>query len=64
MWWMSGVVDVWCGGCLVWWMSVWWMSYNQETVNGTNNHGYAESLVSPGYIFLPILYYPAINIAK
>ena len=38
---MSGVVDVWCGGCLVWWMSgvvdvwcggcpilliVWWMS--------------------------------------
>ena len=45
MWWMSyfthGVVDVWCGGCLVWWMSgvvdvwsggcpslpmVWWMS--------------------------------------
>ena len=41
VWWMSGVVDVWCGGCLVWWMSgvvdvwcggcpilhmVWWMS--------------------------------------
>ena len=41
MWWMSGVVDVWCGGCpilpKVWWMSgvvdvwcggcpVWWMS--------------------------------------
>ena len=35
---MSGVVDVWCGGCLVWWMSgvvdvwsgeclVWWISY-------------------------------------
>merc|ERR1712208_238171 len=21
VWWMSGVVDVWCGGCLVWWMS-------------------------------------------
>ena len=25
MWWMSGVVDVWCGGCpilhMVWWMS-------------------------------------------
>ena len=21
MWWMSGVVDVRCGGCLVWWMS-------------------------------------------
>ena len=41
VWWMSGVVDVWCGGCPVWWMSgvvdvlfyswcggclVWWMS--------------------------------------
>ena len=41
VWWMSGVVDVRCGGCLVWWMSgvvdvwcggcpilhmVWWMS--------------------------------------
>ena len=22
------MVDVWCGECLVWWMSVWWMSYN------------------------------------
>merc|ERR1719209_30057 len=21
VWWMSGVVDVRCGGCLVWWMS-------------------------------------------
>ena len=25
VWWMSGVVDVWCGGCpiipMVWWMS-------------------------------------------
>ena len=21
MWWMSGVVNVWCGGCLMWWMS-------------------------------------------
>ena len=21
VWWMSGVVDVWCGGYLVWWMS-------------------------------------------
>ena len=21
VWWMSDVVDVWCGGCLVWWMS-------------------------------------------
>ena len=21
VWWMSGVVVVWCGGCLVWWMS-------------------------------------------
>merc|ERR1711911_565287 len=42
VWWMSGVVDVRCGGCPVWWMSyfthgvvdvrcggclVWWMSY-------------------------------------
>ena len=38
VWWMSGVVDVWCGGCLIWWMSdvvdvrcggclVWWMSF-------------------------------------
>ena len=41
VWWMSGVVDVRCGGCLVWWMSsvvdvwcggcpilpmMWWMS--------------------------------------
>ena len=41
VWWMSDVVDVWCGGCPVWWMSgvvdvlfypwcggclVWWMS--------------------------------------
>ena len=41
VWWLSGVVDVWCGGCpilhTVWWMSgvmdvwcggslVWWMS--------------------------------------
>ena len=45
VWWMSGVVDVRCGGCLVWWMSfsthgvmdvwcggylVWWISYNQK----------------------------------
>merc|ERR1712208_42125 len=21
VWWMSDVVDVWCGGCPVWWMS-------------------------------------------
>ena len=21
VWWMSGVVDIWCGGCPVWWMS-------------------------------------------
>ena len=21
VWWISGVVDFWCGGCLVWWMS-------------------------------------------
>ena len=42
VWWMSGVVDVRCGECLVWWMSyfmdgvvdvwcggclVWWMSF-------------------------------------
>ena len=31
VWWFSGVVDVWCGGCpflpMVWWMSVWWMSF-------------------------------------
>ena len=25
MWWMSGVVDVWCGGCHILPM-VWWMS--------------------------------------
>ena len=38
VWWMSGVsdvlihsvVDVWCGGRLVWWMSVWWMLYNHR----------------------------------
>ena len=27
---MSGVVDVWCGGChilpILWWLLVWWMS--------------------------------------
>ena len=23
-----GVVDVWCDGCLVWWMSAWWMLNN------------------------------------
>ena len=25
MWWMSVVVDVWCGGCPILWL-VWWMS--------------------------------------
>ena len=43
VWWMSGVVDVWCGGCPMWWMSgvldvrcggclVWWMSYFTHSV--------------------------------
>ena len=34
--WMSGVVNVlfwpWCGGYLVWWMSVWWMSCNLKSL--------------------------------
>ena len=40
---MSDVVDVWCGECLVWWMSVWWMSYNLGN-HGANGHKMLEWL--------------------
>ena len=42
VWWMSGVVDVWCRGCLKWWIlhTVWWIFGIADVLFYTQCGGY------------------------